>query len=795
MHSSSLRRFGGYLRTRWASPRRIRFWVLVVAVAYTLLGFLALPWLIQYMAVSTVKEDFGRELRIESVHVNPYTLTLQIDGLTLEDTDDRQMLGWQRLFIDVAWSSAVNGALIVQTVHLDDPIIQEERFASGKTRFSRLAPEPSDDAPPEGDSPAEDEASPLPALQVNDLRVTDAVLRFTDNLQDKAAETDQSNQASLVLEDLGLSASDLSLKEGARFPVALDGQLAGGGALAFDGTLQLVPAPALEGSARIKELALKQAQPYLRQFANVQLGDGALNLDGRLQTDAQQPFAFEGSAGIEALNIRDGSNEEPLIGWQSLNTQKLHLRLAEKQLETAPITVDGLFGRLIINEDRTTNFGQLMAKEGQAGAGEEDEEAARTDDTDEETAPFGITIEGIELTDGALRFADHSLPLPFSTSIHTLKGQVSTLSSSSAQPAQVALEGQVADYGLTRVDGALHAWHPMRETNLKLRFRNLQIPEYSPYTVRFAGRKIAGGTMDLDLDYRVTEKQLDGSNSLVLRDLKLGEKMAASDAMDLPLDLAIALLKDSDGVIDLDLPITGDVGSPEFDIGQVVRQALSKTITSVVQSPFRFLANLVGADSEELGRVEFPAGRSDLLPPQRERVAKLREALNQRPELVLELAGPFNQTFDGPALQRGKATEALRQRLTEADREGEDPSLTAEANREIVETMFTESYPDADLDALQARFTEQQNESSDETRFDALAYRNHLAEKVIATQSVTDADLRALANARASAVQDALVDASAENPIDADRVRVVDPNGIDPESDERIAMEMKVSAD
>ena len=301
--------------------------------------------------------------------------------------------------------------------------------------------------------------------------------------------------------------------------------------------------------------------------------------------------------------------------------------------------------------------------------------------------------------------------------------------------------------------------------------------------------------MDLDLDYTVTDNQLDGQNNLVLRDLELGEKMEASDAMDLPLDLAIGLLKDSDGVIDLDLPVTGDVGSPEFDINEVIRQALGSAIKSVVQSPFRFLASLVGAESEELGQIEFPAGRSDLLPPQRERVAKLREALNQRPELVLELPGPFNRTFDGPALQRGKAIEALRQRLAEAGRDATKPSLTAEANQEIVETIFTAAYPDADLEAVQARFTQEQDESSQESSFDALAYRNHLAEKVIAAQQVTDADLRALANARATAVRDALVDPSAEDRIETDRVRLLDPGEIDSDDGERLAMEVGITAD
>jgi len=790
MHNSLLRRFGGSLRTGWASPRRIWFWLLVLIILYTLLGFFALPWIIQYLAVNTVEEDFGRELRIGVVQANPFTLTLQVDGVELYDTDNRQLLGWDRLFIDLAWSSLVNRTWTFQAIRLDKPIIQEERFASGETRLSRLVPEPS------GTAPDEDEPDSLPALRINDLRVEGGILRFADNLKDPVAvAANQPDQVSLALQNVRISVEDLTLQKNTRFPLRLDGQFAGGGKLAFDGTLQLLPTTALEGSARIDELALKQAEPYLRQFADVRLGSGTLNLNGQIHTDAKQPFAFRGSAGVDSLSIRDASNDELLIGWQGLQTAQLDLGIKEKQLETATITVDGLSGRVVIHEDQTTNFGQL-ALQPRADAEEEDEEeTARTHDTGAKAAPFAITIENIELTDGTLRFADYSLPLPFSTSIHGLNGRISTLNSTSDQPARVDLEGQVAEYGLARIEGAVDAWHPSRASNLQLTFRNIEIPEYSPYTVDFAGRKIAGGTMDLNLDYTVESRQLDGQNNLVLHDLKLGEKMASSDAMDLPLDLAIALLKDSDGVIELNLPVTGNVGDPEFDFNQVIRQALGDAIAAVITAPFSFLANLVGADSENLGQVEFANGRTDLLPPQRERIAKLREALNQRPALALELAGPFSRSFDGPALQREKAIETLRQRLAQANREVADPSLTAESNQDIVETMFSSYYPETDLEAVQTRFTEKQNESSDGAGLDALAYRNHLAERVIAAQSITDAELEAIANARASAVRDALVDPNADNSIAAERVHLMDPKASDSADGERIAMEVGITSD
>jgi len=301
--------------------------------------------------------------------------------------------------------------------------------------------------------------------------------------------------------------------------------------------------------------------------------------------------------------------------------------------------------------------------------------------------------------------------------------------------------------------------------------------------------------MDLDLDYVVKDRQLDGSNNLVLRDLKLGEKMASSDAMDLPLDLAIALLKDSDGVIDLDLPVSGNVGEPDFAFGQVIRQALNNALASVVQAPFRFLASLVGADSEDLGRIDFPEGSSNLTPPQRERVAKLREALNERPSLVLELAGPFNPSIDGPQLQREKAVGALQQRLAEADRDVTDPSLTAASSQNAVETMFTNHYPDTDLETVRERFTGTQEESSEEAGFDALSYRNHLADQVIAAQSVSDADLEALATARAETVRGTLVDEGADNSISGDRVRLLEPTKVDSGEGERITMEVGIAAD
>jgi hypothetical protein len=785
MQRSLLRWFGGYLRINWISPRRIRFWLLMLVTIYTLLGFFGVPWIVQYIAVNTAQDDFGRELRIESVQANPFTLTLRIDGVALDDIDKRLLLGCNRLLIDLAWSSIINRVWTVEIIKIDKPIIQEERFASGETRFSRLF------TLPLKKESAKDGPLPPLALRINELRLDGGVLRFADNLRNAtAADTVKPKHVSLALEDVGLSVKDFTLHKSARFTLRLEGQLAQGGMLSFDGTVQLLPTPALEGSAIVDELALIQAGPYLQQFADVRLGSGTLTLSGQIHADEQQPLTFKGPVDIDMLSISEGSSDDVLIGWQTLHTEQLHLRLKERQIETDTIAVKGLSGRVVIREDRTTNFGQVLSKPSAAA----DNNAARQR-VDEKPSPFTFTIESVQLNDGALRFSDYSLPLPFSTNIHKLNGEISTLSSTSTEPARVKLEGQVAEFGSAYVEGAVHAWHPTRQTNVNLRFRNLQVPKYSPYTVDFAGRKIGGGTMDLDLDYTVKDKQLDGKNKLVLQDLKLGKKMASSDAMDLPLDLAIALLQDSDGVIALSLPVTGDVNDPKFDFNKIIQQALGSAITSVITAPFSFLASLVGADSADLGQVEFLEGSADLLPPQRERIAKLRKALNQRPALVIELAGPFNRTFDSPALRRKKAIDVLRHSLAEMGREVIEPSLTNESNQDILEELLNVYYPEVNLELVQARFTEKQNMSSDATKLDALAYRSHLAKRIIAAQLITNADLKAIANARASAARDALITPNEDDRIAGNRVRIVAPKELDLVGGERIAMEAAITVD
>ena len=768
----------------------MRFWVLVLVVFYTVGGFFVLPWAAARIAVDTVRDDFGRELSVADIDVDPYTFGLEITDLALADRDGHGLVAFDRLWVNFTLASLWEQAWTFQAVSLDGLVVREERFVSGETRFMRLVDEASGEAT-DAAKPAEREGGGMPGVVIRELDLSTATLRFVDHLNESAA-------GEIELRDVGVSVENARLHADQRFPIDLTARSAAGGKLRFNGGMRLSPAFALEGELQVDALAFAPAEPWLRQFVRVGIESGSASLAGQLSVGGEDSLAYRGDVDVDALSLVPDSGDDAVLGWRALEIECVALSLGARRVETSPVSIDALSGRVLIREDKSTNIGDLLVD--RPAAGDEGSQPETGDGGEgKPAAPFNVNVAGVVVSDGDVRFADRSLPLPFATRIHELVGELSTLASDTDEPIRVNMEGQVDDYGLARIEGTVDAWNPMRETGVELTFRNIQVPRYSPYTVAFAGRRIAGGRMDLNLGYTISGGRLDGRNNIALYDVELGEKIEHPGAMDLPLGLAVALLENSEGVIEMSLPVTGDVGSPEFQLGGVIRGALTDAITSVVTSPFRFLAGLVGADDEDLGRIAFPAGRSDLTPPQRERVALLRKALANRPELALELPGPYDPERDRPALQRRKAVEALAERLSEADRDASSPSLTAEPTGDVVAAMFARLYPDVSLDAVRQQFTRSDDDVAEgESRFDAVAYRKHVAERVIAAQNVSDADLVALGEARAAAVRNVLIregtgseEAAAVGP---DRVQLAEPEAAS-DDDGEIVMEVGLVAE
>jgi hypothetical protein len=288
-------------------------------------------------------------------------------------------------------------------------------------------------------------------------------------------------------------------------------------------------------------------------------------------------------------------------------------------------------------------------------------------------------VEQVRIEDGKLDFTDLSLTPQFGTQMHTLSGVINSLSTNPDTPAQLELDGKVDEFGSARIRGTLQPFKPTEFTDTKLSFRNLEMTNLTPYSGKFAGRKIDSGKLSVDLEYKVRQRQLAGENKFVIEKLKLGERVEGPNVKNLPLDLAIALLEDSNGVIDLDLPISGSLDDPKFSYGRIIWKAIVNVLTKLVTAPFRALGKLMGVSADKMEAVTFDPGSSILLPPEQEKLKLLSEAMAKRPALTLSIEpGPAGASHAprsgsghrGQARHAGSTRSGGRQQLQDPDRAG-----------------------------------------------------------------------------------------------------------------------------
>jgi hypothetical protein len=610
-------------------------------------------------------------------------------------------------------------------------------------------------------------------LSIGNLAVNDLVL----NLIDKSV----SPSAQLGITDFNLKLSDLSNRAGAQFPMTLSLQALSGGRVSLNGAVMVIPQPAFNFEVSVDALQLAGAHPYVKQMANLNMDSGAINLHGEIEGSADEPFAYNGNFEIADLVIAESVKNERLASWKSFRTDKIAFSLGKRQLDVSLLQFDQLYGDILIDWDGNLNLGQVAKNKpaestemtGDADTEVETESKAQNTEslaaavdigTETKSPDFKIQIGGIVLSEASADFADLSLPLPFAVKIDSLNGKMTTISNQSIEPSEVSFEGKVDEYGFARISGIITPLDPKKNTNILLTFENIDVPKFTPYTIPFAGREIASGSLDLKLGYQVKDSQLVGENSIILRDFELGDEVPHPDALDIPLGLAIALLKDASGKIDIDLPVSGNVDSPEFSYADVVWGALSNLLVKIVLSPFSFLGSLLGIEASELETFKFLDGRSDLTPPEMQRAGKLAEALALRPELQLVIKGVSDAKADSLALQSAHLDEILELRITELTA-ASDPSIQyTEHRRTALEHMMTEllgeSAASVKLTALETQFTTQEiveGQTEPISRFDNLAYSTALNQQLVAMQELDQNALGQLADSRAIALQAALL--------------------------------------
>ncbi|OCQ43622.1 hypothetical protein A6767_05915 [Aeromonas veronii] len=462
--------------------------------------------------------------------------------------------------------------------------------------------------------------------------------------------------------------------------------------LAFDGQLTLSPFT-ISGDINQQGLPLTLAQPYLADLVRIKVQNGLLSSKTRLDlaTTAQgdlSKLTLQGGLDINGLKVVDRADNQRLLEFNTLALTGLTYDGISQQMRIKDIALNKPFARIEINEDGTTNLQQLLlpqpaaAKSTQAAAGSK--------------APdFRFTIDQLRTEQGNLRFADRSLSQDFVADIASLGGQSRHISNIPGQRSDLAFNGKVDRYAPVTIRGGTNLLVANPILDIAVAFHNLELTTFTPYSGTYAGYAIDKGQLSMKLHYKLEGNRLEGDNDITIKKLQLGEKIKSDQAKDLPLGLAIALLSDANGVIQMNLKVKGDLDQPDFSIGNIFWDVLGNTLSKAITSPFSLLASLADG-TEDLDELPFLPGDPDLTPTQQEKLVKLAQALKDRPKLSMNIRGKVNFNEERPILQRQKLERVLA-KLTgnqaDLDQLEQDPALQ-EALAQAYEERFGEDLED-----------------------------------------------------------------------------------------------------
>ena len=376
-----------------------------------------------------------------------------------------------------------------------------------------------------------------------------------------------------------------------------------------------------------------------------------------------------------------------------------------------------------------------------------------------------LDIGPIKIDNANIIFEDKNLPIPFVANISKLNGSFSEFKTASSKPTKLNLEGQIDKYGYSKITGFVDHKNIKNLTDVNMIFKNIAIKNFTPYSGKFVGRELDAGKLNLNLKYNIKKSNLDAKNSIIITDIKLGEKVESPNALDLPLELGIALLEDSDGVIDIDLPITGNMDDPQFSIAPIVWKAFTNLIVKAVSAPFTFLASILGLEADEINSVDFLFAKTNIIASEKETLDKLSKALIKKPKLSLKINPSYHTVYDVTQLKKIK----LENEITKTSKTLKSKDKYFEA----IKTLYKNQNNKKSLKDLEESFVlEVKDEKSKKTylKLDKEKYISFMKTKLLEKTKISKERLQNLAKKRAKSIKQYLTN---EKGIDKKRVEIL----------------------
>jgi hypothetical protein len=500
----------------------------------------------------------------------------------------------------------------------------------------------------------------------------------------------------LDLDQLNIAIRDVSNLPGSNLTMQVAARWNTNGHVRIESEVGLFPL-----QARVKlglnDLEFRALDAYSDPFFNLRITQGRFGLDGEVVLKTQAgtndlpDVKFRGGLSVKDLATVDGVLTEDFIRCEELRIDGIEAQLLPLSLAINSISLRDSTARLVIDSPQTNNLFAILRRT----IGTTNDSASSTPaPVKSSKAPKleiptnliaavqaslpKITVTDVALTNVHLDFLDRSLKPDVKMSINELGGHITGLSSEDLSRADIQLHAKVGKNAPMDVKGKINLLGRDDFTDVKVTFHDIELLPTSGYSGRFLGYRVSKGKLSLDVHYELAAGKLKGQNVVTLDQLTLGEKVDSPDATKLPVKLALAILKDRSGKIELDVPVEGSLSDPEFRLGKVITRALVNVVTKIVTSPFAALGAVFGGKGEEVSYQDFEPGSSELRAANREKLDALVKGLYERPGLQIEIEAAVDAAADRDAIRRLKLQQRFRTKRWNEMRRSERARLTPE---------------------------------------------------------------------------------------------------------------------
>ncbi len=535
---------------------------------------------------------------------------------------------------------------------------------------------------------------------VREVDIRDCQLRFEDLANPRPVQ--------LELTDVSFAATNLSNLPGSNFTASASLRWNTNGAIRADLSAALAP-PSADVEFNLDQLELSPFGPYLDQFVSVFIVGSRLNMDGRVWLRATNNIgptaAFGGNLRLEGFSSIDGETGEDLVKFDLANFSGINAQLNPPEFSVKELALNNLSAQVVLETNGMLNVVRVIRLAGTnvpAPSGKEEKAPATAASTQPSSKSFGdlrrqfgslmrlysatnlagvqvpvkASVDAVVLSNAAVLVSDRSVSPHVRTSLRNVNGEITGVSSEMRHEIALKLHAQVDQTGPVEITASLPPAGPAVTNRLKVILKNVDLNPAGPYSGKFLGYTLRKGKLNVEMNYQMTDRKIKAQNVVVLDQFTLGEKVPSPEATKLPVKLAVAILKDRNGRIELDVPIEGDLDDPKFRLGKVITHTIVNVITKIVTSPFAALGKLFGGKGEEVRFQDFDAGSTELSAASMEKLNAVINALYERPGLELEVEGSVDPRTDRAALCHEKMEKEFRAKKWAALRKSEQERIS-----------------------------------------------------------------------------------------------------------------------